>query len=55
MDAASAGFLVGYESPSQFSRDYVRIFGTPPARHANQTRQAISHDLEMGHACQMLR
>jgi len=42
VDAASAGFSVGYESPSQFSRDYVRIFGTPPARHASQTRQAIS-------------
>ncbi|HCL2765151.1 TPA: AraC family transcriptional regulator [Pseudomonas aeruginosa 449A] len=30
MDAASAGFSVGYESPSQFSRDYARIFGMPP-------------------------
>ncbi len=41
MDAASAGFQVGYESPSQFNRDYVRIFGMPPARHASQTRQEI--------------
>jgi len=39
VDAASAGFHVGYESPSQFSRDYVRIFGMPPARHANQLRK----------------
>ncbi|WP_336853080.1 AraC family transcriptional regulator [Pseudescherichia vulneris] len=38
IDAASAGFHVGYESPSQFSRDYVRIFGMSPARHANQLR-----------------
>lgn len=39
VDAASAGFQVGYESPSQFSRDYVRLFGTPPAKHAGQLRQ----------------
>lgn len=38
MDAASAGFNVGYESPSQFSRDYARIFGMPPARHASRLR-----------------
>ncbi len=41
-DAASAGFQVGYESPSHFSRDYVRIFGMPPARHASQTRRQIA-------------
>ena len=28
MDAASAGFAVGYESPSQFSREYKRLFGS---------------------------
>jgi AraC-like DNA-binding protein len=33
LDAASAGFRVGYESPSQFSRDYRRQFGEPPSRH----------------------
>lgn len=38
MDAASAGFHVGYDSPSQFSRDYSRIFGTPPAKHAKLLR-----------------
>ncbi|MFT4012676.1 MAG: AraC family transcriptional regulator [Paracoccus sp. (in: a-proteobacteria)] len=38
LDAASAGFNVGYGSPSQFSRDYARIFGAPPARHANRLR-----------------
>lgn len=38
LDAASAGFHVGYGSPSQFSRDYARIFGAPPARHAGQLR-----------------
>jgi AraC-like DNA-binding protein len=31
-DAAEAAFRVGYESPSQFSREYRRIFGAPPHR-----------------------
>jgi len=30
-DAASAAHRVGYESPSQFSREYRRLFGAPPA------------------------
>ncbi|WP_417069691.1 AraC family transcriptional regulator N-terminal domain-containing protein [Niveibacterium terrae] len=29
-DAASISFAVGYESPSQFSREYHRLFGAPP-------------------------
>lgn len=41
MDAASAGFSVGYGSPSQFSRDYTRIFGMPPARHAGRVRGIV--------------
>ncbi|ARP89326.1 AraC family transcriptional regulator [Bordetella genomosp. 9] len=32
LDAASAAFRVGYESPSQFSREYRRLFGAPPKR-----------------------
>jgi AraC-like DNA-binding protein len=32
LDAARAGFEVGYESPSQFSREYKRFFGKPPGR-----------------------
>lgn len=31
-DAANAAFEVGYESPSQFSRGYARLFGAPPKR-----------------------
>jgi AraC-like DNA-binding protein len=38
MDAASAGYRVGYESPSQFSRDYARLFGVPPGRDAGRLR-----------------
>ena len=32
VDAASAGFRVGYEDPSYFSRDYKKLFGSPPQR-----------------------
>jgi len=32
LDAATAAFEVGYASPSQFSREYRRVFGTPPFR-----------------------
>lgn len=39
-DAARAGYAVGYESASQFSRDYARMFGAPPARDAARLRQA---------------
>lgn len=38
LDAASAGFRVGYESPSQFSREYSRLFGAPPLRDAARLR-----------------
>lgn len=39
LDAAEAAFRVGYESPSQFSRDYARAFGMPPARDAERLRR----------------
>jgi AraC-like DNA-binding protein len=32
LDAADAAFRVGYESPSQFSREYRRMFGAPPRK-----------------------
>lgn len=32
MDAAGSAYQVGYESPSQFSREYTRMFGNPPGR-----------------------
>jgi AraC-like DNA-binding protein len=38
-DAASAAFRVGYESPSQFSREYARMFGAPPIRDIAGLRQ----------------
>jgi AraC-like DNA-binding protein len=39
MDAATAAFQVGYESPSQFSREYNRLFGAPPLRDITNLRQ----------------
>lgn len=38
-DATSAGYHVGYESASQFSREYARMFGAPPARDMRRMRQ----------------
>lgn len=39
LDAATAAFQVGYESPSQFSREYNRLFGAPPLRDITSLRQ----------------
>jgi AraC-like DNA-binding protein len=38
-DASRAGYAVGYESASQFSREYARLFGAPPARDALRLRR----------------
>ena len=40
-DAASAAFDVGYESPSQFNREYKRFFGKPPRRDIQALRAPI--------------
>jgi len=40
----TACFEVGYESPSQFSREYARMFGTPPKRDTKRMQTAIQHD-----------
>lgn len=38
VDAATAGHRVGYDSPSQFSREYARTFGAPPLRDVARLR-----------------
>lgn len=38
LDAASAGFRVGYEDPSYFSREYKKLFGAPPQRDIAKLR-----------------
>jgi hypothetical protein len=42
IDAASAAFEVGYESASQFNREYKRFFGQPPMRDVKVRRLAGS-------------
>lgn len=39
-DAGGASYAVGYESPSQFSREYARLFGAPPAKDVARLRAA---------------
>ncbi len=42
VDVAQVGFAIGYESPSQFSREYRRMFGAPPGRDAIQLRNVVA-------------
>ena len=42
LDAASAAFEVGYESASQFNREYSRFFGEPPMRDIKARRLSIT-------------
>jgi AraC-like DNA-binding protein len=41
LDAASAGFRVGYEDPAYFSREYKKLFGAPPQRDIAQLRSHL--------------
>lgn len=41
MDVASAGFRVGYEDPSYFSREYKKLFGAPPQRDIAMLRSNL--------------
>jgi AraC-like DNA-binding protein len=40
-DAARISFEVGYESPSQFSREYRRLFGAPPVRDTARAQRTL--------------
>ncbi|HUJ31780.1 MAG TPA: AraC family transcriptional regulator [Candidatus Acidoferrum sp.] len=46
LDAASAAFEVGYESASQFNREYSRFFGQPPKRDVRTLRSPGALPLE---------
>ena len=39
LDAAEAGYRVGYDDPAYFSRDYKRHFGEPPMRDVERLRE----------------
>lgn len=47
LDAASAAFEVGYESASQFNREYARFFGQPPKRDVRALRSPGAPPLEL--------
>lgn len=41
LDVASAGFRVGYDDPSYFSREYKKLFGAPPQRDIAKLRGSL--------------
>jgi AraC-like DNA-binding protein len=41
LDAASAGFRVGYDDASYFNREYKKFFGEPPIRNVERLRESI--------------
>jgi AraC-like DNA-binding protein len=43
-DVAAVGYAVGYDSPSQFSREYRRLFGVPPGQDAHRLQTAPAGD-----------
>jgi AraC-like DNA-binding protein len=47
LDAARAGYRVGYDDPSHFTREYRRLFGEPPMRDVQRLRAttAVGSDL----------
>ncbi len=45
LDATTAAFQVGYESPSQFSREYSRLFGNSPLRDITNLLQMTANEM----------
>lgn len=45
-EVAAIGFSIGYESPSQFNRDYRRLFGLPPGRDGAAIRAGMIAPLD---------
>ncbi|RLT95968.1 AraC family transcriptional regulator [Ketobacter sp.] len=43
LDASTSGLQVGYESVSQFNREYARLFGEPPLRDIKKLREAARY------------
>jgi AraC-like DNA-binding protein len=48
LDAASAGYRVGYNDASHFNREYKSLFGLPPIRDVEQLREAARQDGGLG-------
>jgi AraC-like DNA-binding protein len=47
LDAASAGYRVGYGDASHFTREYKRLFGAPPVRDVERLREAATVSAEL--------
>lgn len=45
--AADVAFRVGYESPSQFSREYARMFGAPPKTDIRNLKEKYEHTVTL--------
>lgn len=41
IEASQVAYKVGYESPSQFSREYARMFGLPPKAHISKLKTVL--------------
>ena len=42
LDVGTAGYSVGYQSPSQFSREYSRLYGQSPLRDVGSNREMLA-------------
>jgi AraC-like DNA-binding protein len=47
LDAASAGYRVGYSDASHFHREYKRLFGAPPARDVERLREGATESASL--------
>jgi AraC-like DNA-binding protein len=47
LDAASAGYRVGYGDASHFNREYKRLFGAPPVRDMERLREAVTENASL--------
>ncbi len=48
LDAASAGYRVGYDDASYFNREYKKLFGAPPVRDVERLREGASESVGQG-------
>ena len=47
LDAAEAGYRVGYDDASHFNREYKRLFGAPPMRDVERLRGAVAESASL--------
>jgi AraC-like DNA-binding protein len=48
LDAASAGYRVGYDDASYFNREYKKLFGAPPVRDVERLREGARDSVGQG-------